>query len=146
MSRSIPSRASRSVTVLRTVCVFSNSKTFCQRHMILSTDMTSTRPHLAGTTIVFNIVEIPQSRRNKPHEKSVSRDFEILCKGKKIPKILCKIPTGTLRRSLRHSQIRANWDVFAPSKSTLSTRLMSTVLLWISSKFSSEKRINFGCK
>ena len=67
--------------------------------------------------------------RNKPHEKSVSRDFEILCKGKKIPKILCKIPTGTLRRSLRHSQIRANWDVFAPSKSTLSTRLMSTVLL-----------------
>ena len=50
MSRSIPSRASRSVTVLRTVCVFSNilENSSSRRHMISSTDMISTRPHLAG--------------------------------------------------------------------------------------------------
>ena len=50
MSRSIPSRASRSVTVLRTMCVFSNIlENSSSRHMISSTGMTSTRPHLAGT-------------------------------------------------------------------------------------------------
>ena len=39
------------------VCILKFSETLRQRYMVSSTDMTSTRPHLAGTIIVFNVVE-----------------------------------------------------------------------------------------
>ena len=59
MSWSIASHGSRLVTVLCTVCVFSNSrKLFVGVIWYRQVNMTSTRPQLAWTTTIFNVVGI----------------------------------------------------------------------------------------
>ena len=84
--------------------------------------------------------------RNKDGEKSVSHIFGILHKTKKFEEILCKIPTGTLGRSVRDSRIRRNFHRKAPSKSTLCSYFMLTVLLQNHTKLNSEKSIDLCCK